>query len=103
MTVFEKIKEQQAECKGRPAWYVGEQLADICRNDPHAAEIVEQDLTVPEMSIQAAEEKIAVFAKENGGRSFGFCSGADAERILREFYGIGSAPAPDTFDLADYL
>ena len=65
MTVFEKIKEQQAECKGRPAWYVGEQLADICRNDPHAAEIVEQDLTVPEMSIQAAAERAAEAARKD--------------------------------------
>lgn len=102
MSVYEKIAEQQAKCPGSAAWFVGEQLAEICRGDPRAEEIVERDLDVPEMSIKAAEKKIAAFAKQNQRGNAGFCSGADAERILRDFYGIPAA-APATFDLLDYL
>ena len=59
------IEEQQARVKARsPQWMVGEQLKDICRREPKSAELIAQDLTVKEMSI------------------------TEAEKILREFYGL---------------
>ena len=101
MRAIEFIEAQQREHQNSPAWFVGEQLKEICRADPHAAEIVERDLELPEMSIAEAEKKIAAFAKNNRKGSVGFCSGADADRILREFYGLTASSA--AFDLADFL
>ena len=96
MTVFEKIEQQQESCKGTPAFFVGEQLKDMCRADLRAADLVLQDLENPSMSIIEAEKKIAAFAKKNAAARVGFCGPADSDRILREFYGIplpGEAPA----------
>ena len=101
MNAIEMIEFQQKGNENRPVWFVGEQLKDICRADPHAAEILERDLELPEMSISEAEKRIAAFAKENQKAGVGFCSGADADRILREFYGL-TVPTP-IFDLADFL
>lgn len=101
MSAIEMIESQQKGNENRPVWFVGEQLKDICRADPHAAEILERDLELPEMSIAEAEKKIAAFANGNRKAGVGFCSGADADRILREFYGL---PAPvAVFELADFL
>ena len=101
MKGIELIEAQQREHQNSPAWFVGEQLKEICRADSRAAEILERDLELPEMSIAEAEKKIAAFANENRKAGVGFCSGADADRILREFYGL---PAPvAVFELADFL
>ncbi len=88
MTVFEKIEKQQSACKNTPAFYVGEQLKDICRTDPRNAEIVLQDLENSSMSIVEAEKKIAAHAKKHAQGRVGFVSPADSDRILREFYGL---------------
>lgn len=102
---MEKIKEavdaikaqQKGLKKGSPAWCVGEQLKDMCRSIPGAAELVAQDMTVKEMGIVEAEKKIRAAAddyhKKNGG-SIGFVSPMEADRILREFYGIHGEAAP---------
>ena len=49
MTVFDKIQSQQGKVQNA-VWMVGEQLKDICRKEPHCAEIVMQDLENPDMS-----------------------------------------------------
>lgn len=76
-------------------WVVGEQLKDICRMEPRSAELIAQDLEVKEMSIVYAERKIKAFAdrRKKGGSSG--VSGRQADRILREFYGLPAAGAPD--------
>jgi hypothetical protein len=66
MTVFEKIEAQQAGKENTPAWMVGEQLNDICRLDPHCAEIVAKDLENPSMSIVECEKKIKDSDPETG-------------------------------------
>ena len=38
-------------------WLVAEQLKDICRREPHSAEILAQDLENASMSITEAEKK----------------------------------------------
>ena len=86
------IEVQQAKVKEDSApWTVGEQLKDICRIEPHSAELIAQDLEVKGMGIADAEHKIAEFAKKHGGS----VSGRQADRILREFYGLGSRRLPD--------
>lgn len=57
-TVIRQIEEQQAGKEDTPPYFVGEQLKDIIRNNPQAAEIVGQDLRLKEMSIVECEKKL---------------------------------------------
>lgn len=70
---------------------VGEQLKDICRDDPSCAAIVAEDLANEAMSIKACEMEIKKeadrIAKEKKLRSVGI-SQATAETIIRKFYGL---------------
>lgn len=105
------IEAQQP--KNRSAvWMVGEQLKDIVRESEAAAEILLTDLREnKEMTLAAAEEKIAERAKKNKVGNCGCVTPAEAEDILREFFGLperGTDAAPQTerrkvVDLADFL
>ena len=93
MSIVEKaiaaIEEQQAKVKARSAqWMVGEQLKDICRREQASAELIEQDLQVKEMSITEAEKKIKAFADAHKTGNFACVTPVEAEKILREFYGL---------------
>lgn len=115
--VLDKITAQQNQHrKGSAPWCVGEQLKDILRAQPEAADLVAQDLDQKGMGIADCEKKIAAFAKSNSQGSVGFCGPADADRIIREFYGLparreaavpaAAAPAPTrrrTIRLADFM
>ena len=57
MNVFEKIEAQQKGKENTDVWMVGEQLKDICRQDPRCADIVADDLENPDMSLTAAAKK----------------------------------------------
>ena len=118
MTVFEKIEAQQAGKENTGPWMVGEQLKDICRADSGCAEIVEQDLENPGMSIAECEKKIKAKADEIQKKSKQKCVCIPpnvAEKVIREFYGLpeaqakaSSEPSPvadttDFLDLADLL
>ena len=88
MSVIEKIEAQQKALKeGCPAWAVGEQLKDMCREDGRLAELVEKDLDIQEMDISHAEKKIKAYADSHKSGNFAFVPPKEAERILREFYG----------------
>lgn len=87
------IEAQQAKVEPRsPQWMVGEQLKDICRMEPRSAELIAQDLENEAMSITAAEKKIKAFADGHKTGNFACVTPAEAENILREFYGL---PRPD--------
>ena len=122
MTVFEMIEAQQKGKENTAPWGVGEQLKDICRQDPNCAEIVAQDLTNPNMSLVECEKKIKAKADEiqKKGKHKCVCiTPSVAEQIIREFYGLPDAqkapaaapvptpePEPEDFgilDLADLL
>ena len=91
MSAVEKIEKQQTREKGRTAaWMVGEQLKDIARREPESAELLDKDLDIPEMSIQQAEKKIKAYADAHKKGSFACVTPAEAERILREFYGLNT-------------
>ena len=108
---IELLEEQQRKVKERSApWMVAEQLKDICRREPHSAEILAQDLENASMSITEAEKKIKAFA--DGHRSGGFAcvTPGEADAILREFYGLGApggtaaeSGSPKILNLADFL
>ena len=89
---IEKIEAQQANLKNTPAYWVGEQLKDMLRAEPWNADLVVQDLDIKEMAIEEVEKQIAAAAKKNRKGNVGFCSPAEADRIIREFYGFRPAP-----------
>ena len=118
MTVFEKIEAQQAKVEDHTdAWMVGEQLKDICRAEPRSAELIDKDLDIKEMSIRAAADKIKAYADKHRTGSFACVTPKEADKILREFYGLGKdtssalrAPSPqgegkraEIIDLGDFL
>lgn len=109
------LEEQQSKVQPRsPQWMVAEQLKDICRHEPRSAELIAQDLENPSMSITEAEKKIKAFADGHKTGNFSCVTPAEAEKILREFYGLPS-PEEETeevfpagsstigFSLADFL
>ena len=93
--VITKIEAQQKGRENTGAWMVGEQLKDICRQDPSCADIVAADLENKDMSLEKAEGKIRAKADELRRTM----KGADcvcvppnvAEDIIREFYGLPAA------------
>lgn len=91
-----KITTQQPK-ERTPVWMVGEQLKDMLRVEPHLADIVAQDLDVKEMSLAECEKKIKAFADKHKTGSFSCVIPSEAERIIREFYGLparGEAEEP---------
>lgn len=100
MTEFQEkailaIEAQQAKVTARsPQWMVGEQLKDICRMEPGSAELIAQDLENETMSITEAEKKIKAFADGHKTGNFSCVTPMEADRILREFYGLSAAGAP---------
>lgn len=93
---IDKITAQQPK-ERTPVWMVGEQLKDMLRAEPHLAELVAQDLDVKEMSLAECEKKIKAFADGHKTGSFACVIPSEAERIIREFYGLparGEAAEP---------
>jgi len=96
-TVLEKITAQQPR-EHSAVWMVGEQLKDMLRAEPHLVEIVSQDLDVAEMSLAECEKKIKACADKHKTGNFSCVTPAEAEGIIREFYGLpdaGQAPKPE--------
>ena len=108
MTVFEKISAQQGK-ERTPVWMVGEQLKEICEREPRSAELVAQDLDVPEMSLAHCEKKIKAFADAHKTGSFACVVPLEAERIIREFYGLNAVEetpasvADNVLSIEDFL
>lgn len=109
------IEAQQSKLQQHSApWMVAEQLKDICRREPAAAELIVQDLAIKEMSVVEAEKKIKAYADANKAKDFSCVTPAVAEDILREFYGLppageepeqpaAAAKATVALDLEDFL
>ena len=92
---LEAIEKQQGKLKKfSMAHTVGEQLKDILRDQPTAAGIVLQDLANAGMGIVDCEKKIAAYASKHREGSAGCCPPQEADRIIREFYGIPARPDP---------
>ena len=88
-----RLREQQAGVKEHSApWVVAQQLMDICRHEPASAELILQDLDRPAMSIVEAEKKLKAYADAHKTGNFACVPPDEADRILREFYGL---PAMD--------
>ena len=116
---FEKleniIREQQKGKEALPEFTVGEQLLDIARRELGVAELLAQDLAVPEMDLTAAAAKIKEYSDKNHKSAKCFCvTPIVAEKNLREFYHLPEAgqsgerkaesgDAAPIVDLADFL
>ena len=108
---IEAIAGQQAGLKKRSApWMVGEQLKDILRREPGVAQLIAQDLTVGGLTLDGAEKKIKAFADKHKTGNFACVTPAEAETIIREYFGMPDAreEAPDEtgkggIDLADFF
>lgn len=108
---IEMLRSQQAKVPKRSApWMVAEQLMDICRAEPESAALIVQDLGNDSMAITEAEKKIKAYADGHKTGNFACVTPAEAESILREFYGLpqrGAAAAepPGDIDLSlsDFL
>ena len=91
MSVFDKIAAQQKGRENTAPWMVGEQLKEICRREPLAAELVDKDLDVKEMSLVECEKKIKAYADSHKKGSCSVVPPNVAEGIIRKFYGIPEA------------
>jgi hypothetical protein len=92
---IQAIEQQQKGVQERSApWMVGEQLKDICRREPKSAELIAQDLETPAMGITQAEQKIKAFADGHRTGQFACVTPMEADRILREFYGLPALDEP---------
>lgn len=107
---MDKLRAQQSKVKERSApWMVAEQLMDICRREPENAALIAQDLDNPEMGIVQAERKIKAYADAHKTGNFSCVSPAEAEDILRKFYGLPKPGAEQnpraavSVDLADFF
>ena len=86
------IEAQQAKLTKRSApWMVGEQMKDLIRREPGIAELIAQDLTAGGMSLTKAEDKIKDFADRHRTGTFACVTPAEAEEILREYFGLPAA------------
>ena len=91
--LYDLIAEQQKGHENKPRFMIGEQLKEIAEREPLSAELLERDLEISEMSLEAAEKHFQEYADRNHGKAKAFCiTPKVAERLLREFYGL---PIPE--------
>lgn len=110
--VLQAIEEQQKKLGDGPAFWVGEQLKDILRETPAAAQIVLEDFSAGH-TVADCEKKIKEYADKHRHGSVGCCPPQEAERIIREFFGIAGCiqaaapeekrPARRSINLTDFM
>ena len=87
--IYDLIAEQQRGHETEPRFMIGEQLKEIAEREPLSAELLERDLEIEEMNLEAAEKHFQKHADKNRGKAKAFCiTPKVAERLLREFYGL---------------
>ena len=106
MQAIAAIEKQQEGRKRDAAWMIGEQLKDICRREPHSAELLLEDLQNPDMGLAAADKMLYDWGRNHKVGNCCGISGRKAEELLREFYGLpaaGEAVAAPTVKAAPVL
>ena len=100
---LEKLKEQTKNKSGTVNM-VGRQIWDLVRTHPDFAEIICTDLDNPNMTVSMCEGRIHAAADERHKTEKGSCaaiSPAEAENIIRKFYGLPEIPGQDPFEETD--
>lgn len=109
--MLEKLKKQ-IEKGDDNIKKVGQILLEICEANRTAAEIVEQDLENQDMSIEKCFAKMRETARKGQKGGCYYMGDAEAEKIIREFYGIPKQPKKarvtsqhrtEIIDLADLM
>ncbi|MBR4702322.1 MAG: hypothetical protein IKO91_00615 [Oscillospiraceae bacterium] len=96
------IEAQQAKTKARTAaWMVGEQLKDMVRREPGIGALIAQDLTAGGMTLEKAEEKIRDYAGKHRTGHFACVTPAEAEKLLREYFGLPEVGGPSSVACGD--
>ena len=91
--LFDLIAEQQRGHENKPRVMIGEQLKEIAEREPISAELLERDLEIKEMNLEAAEKHFQAYSDKQSGKKGTFCiTPVVAEKLLREFYGL---PIPE--------
>lgn len=91
--LYDLIAEQQKGHENKPRFMIGEQLKEIAEREPLSAELLERDLEIEEMNLEAAEKHFQAYSDEKSGKKGTFCiTPIVAEKLLREFYGL---PIPE--------
>ena len=108
-----EIEAQQKTMKNKgAAYWVGEQLKEMIRTGTEEdGALLAQDLAQKGMGLADAEKKIEAYARAHKQGNCGCCPPWEAERILREFYGLekraAAAPAVPatgkTISLLDFM
>lgn len=93
--VLYAIEDQQKKLGDGPVYWVGEQLKDILRQTPEAAQVVLEDFAAGH-TVKDCEKQIGDYARKHGG----CCPPKEADHIIREFFGIaglsaGTAPVTE--------
>lgn len=100
---------KQQPTRRNDVWMVGEQLKDLLKAEPQWADMVERDLQNKEQSLEAVAKKIRAQAQKNKVGNCGCVTPAEAEKIIRETYGIPErgaapeAPAGNVINLEDFF
>lgn len=94
--------EAQQPKERTDVWMAGEQLKDMLRDEPRYAELIVQDLGNKELSLAKCAGQIKAYADKHRTGSFACVIPSEAERIIREFYGLpergtSSVGGADTF------
>lgn len=92
------IEAQQGSREKTPIlWMLGEQVKDICRAEPRAAELVVQDLEGG-MKLLDLKKKLDELAKKHKVGNQSVVTPMEADALIREFFGLperGAAPEPE--------
>lgn len=88
----EKIKGKEYS----PVGACGCHIKDIGSENEHNAEIIYTDLTEGGMKIEDVEAKIRAFADKHRNGKIGFCPPKEADRIIREHFGLLPADKTET-------
>ncbi len=80
--------EAQQPKERTDVWMAGEQLKDMLIDEPQYAELIVQDLGKAELSLAKCAGQIKAYADKHRTGSFACVIPSEAERIIREFYGL---------------
>lgn len=87
---LQKITELQSKYnENQKHYWIAEQIKDICRENSDNAQHIFNDIDDDKMSIAEIEKKINAYAKNHGG----CCPPQPADKIIRDFFGLGDATA----------
>ncbi len=90
---MEKLKEMTGSASGC-ARTIGEMLLEVGRMDSRAAELIEQDLGNPEMSLEKCSNALREHARKNQKGSCWSCAVFRIYKIPAEWLTASAAPEP---------